>query len=104
MHIETICEGRSGYIAACVCLDCVPGEPVILEAPAPIAPAPDELSMCYAMHPGMKCDCKGVELRCFAAVLNAVYYCMLVMLYHVHFAGTDVCFYWCSMPFTIVCW
>ena len=65
MHIKTICEGRSGYIAACVCLDCVPGEPVILEAPAPIAPAPDELSnpdlnRCY----GMKCACKGVEPRC----------------------------------------
>ena len=52
-----------------VCLDCVPREPVILEAPAPIAPAPHELSnpdlsLCYAMHPGMKCACKGVELRC----------------------------------------
>ena len=51
------------YIAACVCLDCVPREPVILKAPTPIAPAPDELSNpCYAMHPGMKCACKGVEL------------------------------------------
>ena len=80
MHIKTMCEGRSEeqflfalcmlrYIAACVCLDCVPREPVILEAPAPIAPAPDELSnpdlyRCYAMHPGVKCACKGVELRC----------------------------------------
>ena len=57
------------YIAACVYLDCVPREPVIIEAPAPIALAPDELSnpdrsLCYAMHPGMKCACKGVELRC----------------------------------------
>ena len=76
MHITTICEGRSEeqflfalcmlrYIAACVCLDCVPREPVIFKAPTPIAPAPDELSnQCYAMHPEMKCACKGVELRC----------------------------------------
>ena len=36
---------------------------VILEAPAPITPAPEEfsnpdLSLCYAMHPRMKCVCE----------------------------------------------